>query len=197
MDRQRDQNDEEQRHEQLGRAFNALLHAQLDDEVRGQHEERRVEERPPRIADEVFVDAAVLLGGGVAGEVARQRVDHVLGRPARDHEVEAQDQEGRDDAVVAQEAPAAVERLIGPHGIAVRGAAHGELRDHERQPQQHDAEDVDYKEGAAAVVAGDVGEAPDVAQPHGAARGDQHGAHLAAQCGACVRVVMHNGSVLM
>jgi len=152
-------------------------------------EQRGVEQRPPRVAHEALEERAVVVGRGAAGQLARERADHVARRPARDHEVEAHDEHCRHYAVVAHAAPAAVEAAVGPHGVALRGAPHRELGEQERQSQHRHAEHVDEQKGAAAVVAGDVGEAPDVAQPHGAARGDEHGAQFAAQLGAVVRCV--------
>ena len=122
----------------------------------------------------------------MAGQLARERVDRILGRPARDHEVEAQDEEGGQHAVVADEAPAAVERVVSAHGIAARRAADGELGHHDGESQQQYATYIYQQEGSAAVLSGDVGEAPDVAQPYGAPGGDQHGAQFAAQCDAMV-----------
>lgn len=122
VDRQCDQDDEQQGHQHLCRAFDAFLHARRDDEVRGQHEQRGVEHGPPRVLDEILENALVFVGGGVPGKASRHGVNHVFGGPSRHHEVEAQDQERRHDAVVAQETPLGVERPVGSHGIAVRGA---------------------------------------------------------------------------
>ena len=197
MDREEDEHDKEQRHEHFGRAFDALLHAQRDHEMRRQGEDHRVEQRPPGVADEVREDLLILRGRGVAGQVARQRVDHVFGRPARDHEVEAQNEEGRQHADVSQKTPFRVEGAEGPHGVAVRGAAYGELREHQRQSEQQDTEDIDDQKGAAAVVSGDVGETPDVSQTYRTAGCDQHGAQLPAQRGAGCGVCMFHGSIVL
>ena len=186
VDRQCDQDDEQQGHQHLCRAFDAFLHARRDDEVRGQHEQRGVEHGPPRVLDEILENALVFVGGGVPGEASRHGVSHVFGGPSRHHEVEAQDQECRHDAVVAQETPLGVERPVGSHGIAVRGASDREFGHHDGQSQQQDAENVNYQKSSAAVVSGDIGEPPDISQPHGTSGRDEHGAQFAAQRCAAV-----------
>ena len=196
VDRQDDQDDEEQRHQNLGRTLDALLHAERDHEVGRQHEQTGVENRPPRIADEGFEEVFVLLGRRVAGDLARGGVHHVFGRPSRNHEVESQNQKCRQHAVVAQKTPSAVQLPVGAHRIEVRRPSHGEFRDHQRQPQQQYAEDVDNQKGSAAVVSGDVRKPPDIAQPHGTARRDEHGAQFATQRGATL-LMMHNLTCLL
>ena len=183
VDRQRDQDHEQQRHQHLGRAFDALLHAHRDDEMRRQHEQRGVDHGPPRVADKGLENGFVLLGGAVFRQTARQRMHHVFGGPSRHHEIEAQDQERRHDAVVAQEAPFGIEGPVGAHGVAVRGASDREFGHHDRQPQQQHAADVNQQKGSAAVVAGHVGKPPDVSQPHGTTCRDEHGAQFATQRG--------------
>ena len=196
VDRQDNQDDEEQRHQDFGRTLDALLHAERDHEVGSQHEQTGVENRPPRIADEGFEEVFVLLGRRVAGDLARGGVYHVFGRPSRNHEIESQNQKCRQHAVVAQKTPSAVQLPVGAHRIEVRRPSHGEFRDHQRQPQQQYAEDVDDQKGSAAVVSGDVRKPPDVAQPHGAARRDEHGAQFATQRGATL-LMMHNLTCLL
>lgn len=196
MYRQYDQNQEQQRHEDFSRAFDAFLYAHGDHEMGCEDEQAGVDDRPPGIADKVLEETLVLLGGRETSDTARHRVHHVFGRPSRYYEVEPQDQECGQHAVVTQKTPPWVQRPVGTHGIAVRSTPHGELRDHERQPQQQDAKDVDYQKCPAAVVPGYIGEAPDVTQPHGTSRGDQHSAQFATQGGATL-LVMHNLTCLL
>ena len=162
----------------------------------GQHEEAGIQYGSPGVADERFENILVLPGGRDAGEAARYGMYHVFRRPARNHEVETQNQECRQHAVVSQEAPPRVQRPVGTHGVAVRGTPHGEFRDHERQSQQQDTKDIDYQKCPAAVLPGYIREAPDVAQPDGTARSDQYGAQFATQGGATL-LVMHNLTCLL
>ena len=51
--------------------------------------------------------------------------------------------------------------------IALRGAPDGEFRQHHRQADQRDAEEIDQDERAAAVLPRDEGEPPHVAESDG------------------------------
>ena len=151
-----------------------------------QHEKHGVDRRTPRVADEGVECRGIGFGGGVTAQLARERVDGILQRPARYDEVEPHDEQRRDHAVVAQEPPCGRQRAVGADRIAVRGAAHRELRQQNGQPQQQDAERIDQQKRSAAVLAGDIGEAPDVAQPHRTPGCHQDGAQLAAERGSLV-----------
>ena len=183
MDGQHHEDQQQQRHHDASRAFDPFLDAQRDDAVRQQGEDDGVEQRFPRVLREGVEERFVGFGGTDACEFARERVDHVFQRPARDHQIEAHDEQRSQNTVVAQDRPAARKGAVGAHGVAVGIASDGEFRKHDRHAEQQDAEDVDQQERAAAVLPCDIGETPDVAQSDGAARRDEHGAQPAAECG--------------
>ena len=69
----------------------------------------------------------------------------------------------------------------GPGDGALRAAAHRELHDQDGKSQHHEEQQVHDEEGRAAVLAGDVGEAPDVAEADGAAGRDEDEAEAAGE----------------
>ena len=69
---------------------------------------------------------------------------------------------------------AAVTRLAGQSKHRINGALTAtppdqHLSHHDRNPDAGDAEQIDQHKGAATVFTGDVGELPDIPQPHGRA----------------------------
>ena len=66
-------------------------------------------------------------------------------------------------------APRGLQDVEGLGGRTLGGAADGELHDHDGQSQDDEENEVKHNEGRPAVLAGDVGEAPHVAQADGAA----------------------------
>lgn len=61
-------------------------------------------------------------------------------------------------------APRGLQDIEGLGGRTLGGAADGELHDHDGQAQNDEEDEIHQDEGRAAVFAGDVGEAPHVAQ---------------------------------
>ena len=81
--------------------------------------------------------------------------------------------------------------LIGPQGAGVCPAAHGELRRKAHVAEDNDEQEVDQKEGTAAVAAHLIGEAPDVGHAHRRAHRRQDEAPAAGKAlGLCVLVHM-------
>ena len=66
-----------------------------------------------------------------------------------------------------------LQAVKGQRGAAAAGAAHGELHDHDGQPQNDQEQQIDQHKGRSAVFARDVGKAPYIAQADGAPGGDQ------------------------
>ena len=71
--------------------------------------------------------------------------------------------------------------LIHFRGASLGGAAHGELHGHDRQAQHYQADKIDQNEDGSAVLTGDIGEFPDVADTNGTACRQQDEAKTAAQ----------------
>ena len=102
VDGQHHEDQQQQRHHDASRAFDPFLDAQCDDAVRQQGEDDGVEQRFPRVLREGVEERFVGFGGTDACEFARERVDHVFQRPARDHQIEAHDEQRSQNTVVAR-----------------------------------------------------------------------------------------------
>ena len=112
----------------------------------------------------------------VAHELPGGELRHVGEHPTGHRGVEHHEQIAPGDAHPFVLVPVSARRLQhveGPGDGALGAAAHGELHDHDGQSQDHQEDEVHDEEGRAAVLAGDVGEAPDVAEADGAAGGDE------------------------
>ena len=165
----------QQRHEDAVHRLDPALHAA------GDHEHGRGEnchlpaDRLARVADEAGEVAAVAARRRVP-EGACQGAEEVLQGPAGDDRVVAEDEKAGGDGEPAGEAPVRGGRgaLVGGHRIALGAAAERQFGDHDGRADQGDADQVDDEKGAAAVLPGDVGEPPDVAQTDGGADGRQH-----------------------
>ena len=96
-----------------------------------------------------------------------QNVGHDDGVADGDAEGARERQPAQDAAGLAHGlAPGSPGVLIGPQGAGSRPAAHGELRRKAHIAEDGDEQEVDQKEGTAAVAAHLIGEAPDVGHTH-------------------------------
>ena len=66
-----------------------------------------------------------------------------------------------------------LQRFVGFYRAVVPGAAHGQLHGHNRDAHDDQADEIKQHKVSAAVLAGDIGEAPDIADADGAAGTDQ------------------------
>jgi hypothetical protein len=168
--RQQHQQDHKQRrHQNLVGGLDALGDAADHDQRGERHEQAGAGDWRQAAADETLEVLRQELGTGrVDGAAAHE--EHVGQRPACDHDVERQDHEARENAHVAHQRPApAAQRAEGSDRVPLRGAADDHFCHDQRQPEeQHDGQ-IDEDEGAAAVLAGDVGKAPDIAEADGRA----------------------------
>ncbi len=185
---ERTEDQEEHGHHQLRGALDAFLHATHNDDVRHDDEGGRPQDRTERVGREEL-ELLCEVGGRLARQGARAGLQDVFERPACDNGVEAQDEEGGQHAVVADEAPfrARGQLLEGSRNVAPRVAADEKLGDHHGQAEQEDTDDIDDEEGGSAVFAHHVGETPDVSQAYGAAYGGEYGAEFATECSSVVR----------
>lgn len=109
---------------------------------------------------------------------------HVGEHPPGHRGVEHHEQIAPGDAHPLVLVPVSARRLQHVEGAgdgALGTAAHSELHDHDGQAQDHQKDQVHDEEGRASVLAGDVGEAPDVAEAYGAASGDEDEPQTAAE----------------
>ena len=98
-------------------------------------------------------------------ERAGASLQDVFKCPTRHHGIEAEDEEGTQHTVVADEAPlgAGSHHLEGTRRVAVRVSANEKFGNHNRYAQQQDADKVDEDECSTAVCPDHIGESPDVA----------------------------------
>ena len=126
-----------------------------------------------------------VLGG--LGAVRDQVDGEVFHDPAADDGVvghdEGRDQEGQD----AQKIPLLIRGAEGPEGVLPGPAADGHVRGQEDEAEGQHQHQVDKEEEAAAILGAEVGEAPDIADAHGAAGRRQH----VAERGAEAAVLFH------
>ena len=103
-------------------------------------------------------------------ERARAHLHHVRQHPAAHRGVEHHENQASDEAPPAEPMPAPrrLQGVEGQGGGLLAGTTHRELHHHDRQAQNHKEQQVEQDERRTAVLAGDVGEAPDVAQADGA-----------------------------
>src|SRR5690606_30571603 len=143
--------------------LDAAAYAAGDDEHGDGHGGRLPDRRLHRHGDEAHGVEAVPAIRGLPESPADGTLE-ILQRPAGDHRVIAEQQHRGGDAEPADDTPEALAAgdLIGRHGVALRVPADRQFGDHEGQADEGDAENVDDQEGAAAVVARHIGEAPDV-----------------------------------
>ena len=113
--------------------------------------------------------------------VARKGIEGILDGVSAQHEVIAHDE--RRDHHRRQTAPAAVfgNLLVGGHRVGSGPAADDELRQHGRGAHQQNAGQVHKQVGRAAVGAGLVGKAPQIAQTHRGTRRRQLKAYACAE----------------
>ena len=108
----------------------------------------------------------------------------VIEHPAGDHGVEAHQADVAKQGKTTVNVPfltGFLELLIHTHGAGLGGATHGELHNHNGQTEENKAEDIDKNKSAAAVLAGEPGEFPNVAAADGAAGAQKDKAKTASQ----------------
>ena len=125
--------------------------------------------------------------------LTQQIFGQILDDPAADDRIIGHDQygdNGVDPAAEAQSGPIA-EGLIRADGAFAGHAADGGFDDNHRIAEGHGQDDIDQQENAAAVLCGQIGEAPDVPQPDGRARRGKDEADFARKGASFVLAVTH------
>ena len=163
--------EEEDGHQHLGHPLDALLHAAGDDDGGDGHEDGGVEDDLPGVDGEAGQDPGVP-GEGVHGK---------LGGPAAQHRVVAGDEGGDQDGDQTAPAQVPADLLIGGDGVRRGPAAQVDLAEHRYKADEDDAGYIQQNEGGAAVLRGLIGEGPNVAEAHGAARRRQDEAQAAGE----------------
>ena len=189
-----DRYDQDQHKEHRHGPFRELLDAGLDpgndDERHGPREDGMDQQRRPGRRNEL----AEIAGHQrlfPADEIARQRLEQVLRRPAADDIVVAQNQQRRHDRDEPQPVPVAlgIELAEGTEGIRAAAAADDGLTVEDGKGQQEAEHEVQQHEGRTAVLPDQRREAPDVAEPDG---GPGHGHDDGEMAAECLPVLCHN-----
>ena len=108
-------------------------------------------------------------------------LEEVAQHPPRDDGIVAEDQPGPDHRDVAVDAQRVSRPGIGEglDDIALRATSQREFCQKQRQPDQNECAAIGDQKRAAAILAGDVGEPPDIAE---ADRASQRGEDEAGAC---------------
>ena len=176
------QQEQQQRHQQAHGRLDTPAQAAADDEAAHQHEDRVPAAQAQGVAIQIGVQG---LGGlfGQTREGAAHRQEQVVDGASSDDAVEGHDQvAGKQPMppIRPQDAPApAFGRHRGHRGVGTGAAvaAYGHFRREDRDRHQESSDQVYEHEGAAAVLAHDVRETPNVSQADGATDGgNQKGA---------------------
>ena len=102
----------------------------------------------------------------LAAESAFEGQPQVIHGPTRHHGVVRENDEAGRHSQPANHGPRPAAQLAeSSHRIFMGMTADHHLGEHDRDPDDHDAEEIEENEGPAAVHAGDVGEFPDIAEP--------------------------------
>ena len=137
-----------------------LATAEDDDDARREHEHEKPHKRLPRLRDE-RAEIAVFRGRAPS---AAQVDAEVFGDPAADHAVIGRDDDGHDRREAADEGEPLVQRAeCGDRGLAGLSADR-DFRGHQREAEREGQDHVDEQEDASAVLRGEIGEAPQIAQ---------------------------------
>ena len=168
VSQQNQHHDQQGRHQDPRPAFNSPRDSS-EDHRNGQAHEDQV---PKEVCLDRRVEASENGSHIVRAQSRKLSADGepgVVERPSGHHAVEGKEDESRDDSQPAHPhpgAPGSGQRLEGSHRRALGGAPDKDLGDHDRQTDQKHTSQVDEDEDASTVLAGHVGELPDVAQPH-------------------------------
>lgn len=153
--------------------LHAVLQAPGDHQHAAHHHQDHEHGHEARLGEHV----AKLLAhtsGVQAVEIPLGHFDAVQNEPAGHGGVEHHQQVISRQAKPAVPVPAGalgLQRLEGPGHALLAASAHGKLHHHHRQAHDDQKQQVHHHKGGPAVLAGDVGEPPYVAQPDGAPGG--------------------------
>ena len=168
---QHEHDDEQRAHHDFRDALHTLLQAEAADEHAQHHDDGHVHEHLAGAGEQRVEDLAALFRRD-AGELPGCALHHEGEHPARHRGVEHHEQVVADQAKPLDAVPLGalgLERVVAAGDALLACAAGGELHHQDRQAEDEKKHQVHKDERAAAVLAGDIGEAPDVAQADGAA----------------------------
>ena len=179
---------EERGHEQLGGPLDAVSHTIDNHSVGDENENDGPKDRPQGMGGKLLEIG--LHESGVTTQLSGHRGIEILQAPAGHDGIETEDNHRGEHAHVAYHGPrfAARKIAVGAGGIGRRVPPDDELAHHARYAEQEDAPQIDQDEGRTAVMTGHIGEAPDVAQPHGRTGRGEDDAQPAAEIASCLHL---------
>ena len=163
-------------HHDLGDALEAFLHAKAANQKAHNDHDDHKDGHFSGGGEHLAVDAADLLGAHAGDKIAPEEFIKVIHHPTGDGGVVHHKQAAAQHAEPAVDVPLLArlfEGLVGLYGAFAAGAAHGQLHGHNRDAHDDQADEIKQHKVSAAVLAGDIGEAPDIADADGAAGTDQ------------------------
>ena len=167
-DRKDNHQDEEQRHQELRRTLDALLHATHDHKV-GQHKETGCPDDWEHRLLQEGGEGGAEVRCSLSGEAVGARLDDELQCPACHHGVVAQDEKACQHAEESHPTPGSTrcKDAVGSCRVGTRAASDEELGNHDRHAHEQHAEQVDEDKRRSTMLSCLVRETPDVAQSDG------------------------------
>ena len=165
VDRQHHHQGQQAEHHHLGDLLHAVLQALGADEHAQHHHDDHKDRHQAGLAHE-GAELIAHAGGVQAYKIALGHFEEVQQQPPGDGGVVHHEQ------VVARNAEPAVNMPLGALGLQgvegqgdalLAGPAHGKLHDHDRKAHNHQKQQIEQHERRAAVLSGNIGEAPYVA----------------------------------
>ena len=176
MDGEHNDQRKQREHHDLADALESVLQAERADQEARDNDQLRPERHLTGVREHraEFADNGFGIHPGMerAGEEFAEIVDH----PAGDGGIVHHEQEAANQAEPAVDVPFLAgffKVFVRQDGTLFAGAAHGQLHRQHRHAHDEQADQIDEDEKAAAVLAGDIREAPDVADADGAAGADE------------------------
>ena len=171
------QNERQQRqHHHLGDALQPFLHAEAADQKachnNDDHENRHLARGGKHLIEYPADGFAAHAGGKAADKEFIEVIHHPTGNGGVVHHQKAAAQH-TEPAVDMPLLSRLFQRFVCLNGTFPAGAPHGKLHRHDRNTHDDKADEIEQNEVPAAVLTGDIGEAPDIADADGAAGADQ------------------------
>ena len=176
VDGQHHDEDEKRQHHDLCHPLQSLLQAEAAHQEAHDDHGHRQNAHLHGGGEHLAEDGADLLRRHPAAEGAEGEAAEVAHHPARDGGVVHHEKAAAQKAEPAVDVPLLARLFQGPigqHRALAPGPAHRQLHGQHGDAHDDQADEVEEDEVAAAVLAGDVGEAPDIANADGAARTHQ------------------------
>ena len=176
MDCQHHDQAQQAKHHELGDFFQAALQTEADDKEAQDHDDGHEQDHFRGVSQHGREDC-VHTGGVQTGKAPAQEFPEVVQHPAGDGGVVHHQQITADDAEPTVYVPLAAgffQGLVSSNSALAAGAAYGQLHGQDRHAHDEQKQQVNQNEQTAAVLSGDVGKFPNVADANGTSGADQN-----------------------